>query len=304
MSGMVLGLDIGGTKIAAGLVNADGEITGLASAATPTEGGRSAIVAGVLELAREVCRGAVIGAIGVGTAGVVDPRTQIISSATEVLPGWQGADLGAPLRDALGVPVTVINDVHAHGLGEANFGAGRGRDSVLVVAVGTGIGGAMVIDGRLMVGETGAAGHIGHVPVPQAVGMLCSCGRTGHVEAIASGASMARSYQMATGLDRPIAASEVVRLATVDERAHQVVTQAGFALGVSVGGLVNTLDPSVVVLTGGLAGSPQMWWDMVRSGFADTVLPALADTPIVGGDLAGAAGVIGAAYASRQGAQP
>mgnify|MGYP001057097949 CR=1 FL=1 len=304
MSGTVLGLDIGGTKIAAGLVDADGEVTGLTSAATPIEGGQPAIVAGVLRLAQEVRRDTAIDAVGVGTAGVVDPLTQIVSSATDVLPGWRGADLAAPLSESLGVPVTVINDVHAHGLGEAHFGAGRGRRSVLVVAAGTGIGGAIVVDGHLMTGESGAAGHIGHVSVPQAAGMVCSCGRTGHVEAIASGAAMARNYQAAAVLDRPLAAAEIVRLVSVDDRAREVVTSAGFALGVSVGGLVNTLNPSVVVVTGGLAGSPQIWWDSVRGGFAETVLPALAQTPIVAGGVTDAAGVIGAAYAARQGAQP
>ncbi len=245
-----------------------------------------------------------IDAVGVGTAGVVDPHTQIVSSATAVLPGWQGTDLAAPLSASLGVPVTVINDVHAHGLGEAHFGAGRGRHSVLVVAVGTGIGGAMVVGGHLMAGDSGAAGHIGHVPVPQAAGMVCSCGRTGHVEAIASGAAMARSYQAVAVLDRPITAAQIVGLAAVDDRARDVVTTAGFALGVSVGGLVNTLNPSVLVGTGGLAGAPQIWWESVRGGFAVTVLPALANTPIMAGGVTDAAGVIGAAYAARQGAGP
>src|SRR5699024_8940153 len=120
--------------------------------------------------------------IGVGAAGVIDPVTGTVVSATDSLSGWTGTRLVAELEARTQLRVRAVNDVHAHALGEAWSGASRGTSSSLLVAAGTGIGGGILWDGRLVTGRNSAAGHIGHLPAPAAAGLPCPCGATGHVE--------------------------------------------------------------------------------------------------------------------------
>ncbi len=133
--------------------------------------------------------------IGIGAAGVIDPVTGTVVSATESLPGWAGTDVVSELSARTDLPVRVVNDVHAHALGEAAAGASRGTRSSLLVAAGTGIGGGFITDGHLLTGRNSAAGHIGHVPSAAAAGLDCPCGGTGHVEAIASGPAILETYR-------------------------------------------------------------------------------------------------------------
>jgi len=133
--------------------------------------------------------------IGIGAAGVIDPVTGTVVSATDSLPGWAGTDLVSEISARTGLPVRAVNDVHAHALGEAAVGASRGARSSLLVAAGTGIGGGFITDGHLLTGRNSAAGHIGHVPSAAAAGLDCPCGGGGHVEAIASGPAILNTYR-------------------------------------------------------------------------------------------------------------
>lgn len=142
--------------------------------------------------------------IGIASAGVINPATGVVVSATESLAGWAGTELTAELESRTGQPVRAVNDVHAHALGEAAAGASRGMSSSLLVAAGTGIGGGAIISGSLLTGRNSAAGHIGHVPSSAAAGLLCPCGGTGHLEAIASGPAILATYQrLLRGDDSP-----------------------------------------------------------------------------------------------------
>ena len=133
--------------------------------------------------------------LGIGAAGVIDPATGTVVSATDSLPGWAGTDLVSELSARTGLAVRAVNDVHAHALGESVAGASRGSASSLLVAAGTGIGGGFITDGHLLTGRNSAAGHIGHVPSAAAAGLDCPCGGTGHVEAIASGPAILATYR-------------------------------------------------------------------------------------------------------------
>ena len=225
-------VDVGGTKIRAGSV-IDGELAHVRSVPTPAADGAQAVLNTIAEVAAAVIaetsgshgagsasRGAVSGSqgagstssaaesrggdgsgsdftwrIGIGAAGVIDPVTGTVVSATESLPGWAGTDLVAELTARTGLPVRVVNDVHAHALGEAAAGASRDSRSSLLVAAGTGIGGGFITKGHLLTGRNSAAGHIGHVPSAAAAGLACPCGGTGHVEAIASGPAILETYR-------------------------------------------------------------------------------------------------------------
>ena len=190
----VLAVDIGGTKINAAVVDAaigdqrasEPSLTlhgPVLQCATPAAQGAQAVVRAAQDLGDRALAAADVRAeaVGIATAGVVDLPSGTIAHATDALPGWPGTDLAAPFVAALGTPCSVLNDVHAHGMGEALLGAGRGLRSLLMVAVGTGIGGAFIHDGEVVTGTHGAAGHLGHLPCPEAEGLPCTCGRTGHL---------------------------------------------------------------------------------------------------------------------------
>ena len=198
----IIAVDVGGTKIRAGSV-VDGVLGHVRTVPTPASAGAQAILDAIAEAAAAVIaedeagRGAAVSEwrIGVGAAGVIDPVTGTVVSATDSLSGWAGTRLVAELEAHTQLRVRAVNDVHAHALGEAWSGASRGTGSSLLVAAGTGIGGGILWDRRLVTGRNSAAGHIGHLPAPAAAGLPCPCGATGHVEAIASGPAILATYR-------------------------------------------------------------------------------------------------------------
>lgn len=291
-SGLVGAVDIGGTKIAAAAVDADGAVSRLRTVGTPAGAGPDAVLQAVRDLVGDL-RG--VRALGVGCAGVVHPATGDVISATDTIAGWAGTSLRGELSDRLGLPVAVVNDVHAHAVGESWHGAGASAGSMLLVTAGTGIGGAWTVAGQLVVGAKGAAGHVGHVPVAAATGRRCTCGAEGHVEAVASGPAMTAEYGRRSGT--PVSAlSEVVTAAEAgDEDAIGVLARGGAALGSAVGGVVNVLDPDLVVIGGGVAAGGAHWWSALRAAATAELLPATRGVRIVPSVLGGRAALLGAA---------
>ncbi|MEU1384897.1 MULTISPECIES: ROK family protein [unclassified Nonomuraea] len=205
----VLGIDIGGTKTAAALIPATPgtEIRLPARVPTPAGGGAAAVLAAALDLAEDRlaqarAAGMDVIACGVGSAGTIGDNG-VVTHATDALPGWRGTDLATAFTERLGLPVTVLNDVHAWALGEARHGAARGSRLALVLTIGTGVGGALVRDGELLRGRNGMAGSLGHTPAvlpPNAdADRPCPCGATGHLEAYASGPAILSAYHARGG---------------------------------------------------------------------------------------------------------
>lgn len=334
--GPAVAIDIGGTKIHAALVDPPDIDASRGGSETLHEGNTSARGVGAVPRIRgEVLRcptpasdgpRAVIdaasalaqraldshglerpAAVGVASAGIIDAATGAVAHATDALPGWPGTRLREAVVERFAAPTAVLNDVHAHGLGEALFGVGAGRASMLMVAVGTGVGGAYVRDGAVDTGATGAAGHVGHLAVPEADGLLCSCGRTGHLEALAAGPAIARLYARRTrALPHRTAAQTAAlttreiaqRAADGDELARDCLTLAGRATGRMIGGLLNVLDPAVVAVTGGVAASGPIWWAALRDGVAHDAMDATAATPVLEAAAGEHAALLGAAHAA------
>ena len=299
-------MDIGGTKIAAGVVTLGGEAPVVeAVEKVPTaamEGGR-AVLARVLEAIRGAlarAEGEVAG-VGISSAGVIDPRTGDVTFANDLMPGWGGTALGAAVTKEFGLPCRVLNDVHAHALGEARWGGGRDAQSCLVVAVGTGIGGAFVERGQIMLGAHDEAGHIGHICCPAAAGVPCSCGATGHLEPVAAGPGIIDEYVRlggdATQADgTPMDGAEIDRRAAAgDEAAKAAEARAGHALGEVLGSMCNMLDPTCVILSGSVAQCGPNWSGAMRESFLGQAMPPVQKTPVVDGELGGNAPLIGAA---------
>lgn len=294
----VAGVDIGGTKIAVATVDGSGSITATAQAPTPTQGSR-AILDRVATLIGEL--GAQVAAVGVGSAGVIDPRTGVVTSATDSIPGWAGTELRDQLCLRLNLPVAVDNDVHAHALGEYRQGQLKDADCALMVTVGTGIGASLLLQGQVHRGSHATAGHLGHLPTPAATGRRCPCGSRGHLEAVASGPAMMASYHDRGGAAASDLAEVTARADAGDNLAHAVIVEAATALGTMLGGLANLLDPDRLVIAGGVASCGDRWWDALRDSANKELLPALADTTrIRSSSLGGDGALLGAAYLARQ----
>lgn len=268
-AGYRMGIDLGGTKILAAVVGADGAILGVAKKKTKSELGPDAVIKHIVDTAGEAASDAkvslkAIAGVGVGAPGPVDFETGVVYSAPN-LAGWEEIPLGARLQASLGVPVRVDNDVNLGTLGELHLGAGRGCRHMIGVFVGTGVGGGIVIDGKLHRGARYAAGEIGHICL-QPDGPLCGCGRRGCVEAFASRTAMERMVRAGLAEGRPsvlvdlLAAendrltSGVIKQALEQEDAlmAEAVGQAQRYLGQLVASLVNALDPEMIVFGGGV----------------------------------------------------
>jgi len=297
MTRLILGVDVGGTSTAAGAVTSDGDVIGWQSA--PTRGATdpvammTALIAGVRKAVGY--RADTIEAVGVGVPGPVDAAHGRIGEPVTHVPALAGRPLGPELRERLRLPVFVDNDVNALALGEWMFGAGKGSHSLVVLAVGTGIGAGIVIGGRVVRGVAGFGGELGHVPV-KFDGPRCFCGGRGCVSVYASGRGIADAARarvagnphavlVRAAADDPqgITAPLVFRAAAEgDVVAASIVDEACQAMGAMLGIIVNGLNPKVIVITGGVAQSLLSLEPKILGAAAEyTLTRALAATRII-----------------------
>lgn len=277
----VFGVDIGGTKIAAGRVTEQGDVDGpVLTTPTPAARGPQAVLDAVAALLRQLDdRG--VTAAGVSSAGVIDSSTGTVIGSTASISSWAGTPLSHHLSHVIGCPVFALGDGHAFALGEAVYGSARSATSLLVLAVGTGVGGSYVRDRQPLTGSHWAGGHFGHLAVPQAEGLPCDCGKFGHLEAIGSGPGMVRWYHRHGGDPRLLDARELFTNASADVTAADAIDLGAAAVGTAAGGLVNAFDPDVVVIAGGLSQAGPRWEQPLRDSFTHTLIPALCDTPLI-----------------------
>lgn len=314
----MLGIDLGGTKILGAVVDQEGRILGMSKKKTKSERGVDAVIDRIADVAREAVDEAdldmdAIQAVGIGAPGVADHTVGVVEFAPN-LPDWTNIPLGPRLSEILGVPVFVENDVNAGTFGEAVVGAGRGFSSVVGVFPGTGIGGGIVLDGRLWRGARNAAAEIGHMVV-LIDGPRCGCGRRGCIEALAARTAIERDIwgeirggrsSMISGELKPgdRIRSGLLRdaLDSNDPVVTDVMYRASVHLGIFNASLVNALDPECIVYGGG-----------VIEACGDFMLPIIRETtyrylirpvdpvqlPIVTAALGDNANIIGAAMLAR-----
>jgi fructokinase len=291
---MRIGVDLGGTKIEAVALDADGTIVARQRVPTPRddyEATVDAIVSLVTRIEREIGRRA---SVGVGIPGILSPATGLVKNANSV---WLiGRPLDVDLAARLGRPVRIENDANCFALSEALDGAGRGAEVVFGVIVGTGTGGGIVVRGALLRGRHRIAGEWGHNPLPwpqedEWPGPACYCGRSGCIETFLSGPGLARAYEAATG-ERLEAVDIAQRAAAGEAAAAAVLARYEDRMARALASVINVLDPDVIVLGGGLANIarlygnvPRLWGRFVFSDRADTPL-----VPPVHGPTSGARG--------------
>jgi glucokinase len=305
-----IGIDLGGTKIAGVLVSATGVVVAQERVATRPEEGYAAVIARMAECARrlqQAVREPVAG-IGVGAAGMTDSRTGVVIGASNLK--WTNVPLRNLLTDHLradgSVPIWVDKDTNAAALGEMLYGAGRGSRDFLYVTVGSGIGGGMVLGGRLYRGAREGASEVGHLVIdPQ--GPLCGCGKRGCVEALASGPAIARQAQAALreqGLStwrevklEAISAVEVVEAARAgDALALSILEHAGRTIGIALAYYVDINNPDRIIVGGGVAEAGELLLGPIRRTLEQRALPVNAQTAqVLPAGLGSESGAVGAA---------
>jgi glucokinase len=276
VSEVTIGVDVGGTTVAAGLVTADGQVLEHVQAPTHARGPGSALetIVEVLDRLRDRARGrgVAVSGVGVGIPGTVDAERGVVGVDVNYVPELAGAPLAERLGARVDAPVFVDNDVNALVLAEWAWGAGRGARSLVMLALGTGVGGGIVLDGRLQRGAAGSAGELGHVPIAFD-GPPCICGGRGCLKAFVSGTDIARRAEERLG--RPVGAAEVFQLAATGEAAAAaIVDEVCRALGAGLAVIVNGLNPERVVLAGSVAKSLRPLEARIRASLADYAFAA------------------------------
>ena len=288
-----LGLDLGGTNIKWVVVErsgADWRSLGRDQVATPADDGPDAVVAGLIEVGERAIAGwPGIASVGIGVPGLYDPTHGTTRFLVNIHGAWAGKPVAGPVSAALGLPAALINDARAFGVGELRLGAGRGASSMIGFTLGTGVGGVIVIDGRVVLGHDGTAGELGHQTI-EPDGPWCGCGNRGCLEAFA------RADQIAAICGTTTAEEAVERARAGDALAMEGLAQVGRYLGIGIGNMITVITPDRVVIGGGIAAALDLLLPPIRSELARRVrTTAVDEVEIVAAELGTWAGAIGAA---------
>ncbi|NJP90689.1 ROK family glucokinase [Nonomuraea sp. FMUSA5-5] len=308
---LTIGVDIGGTKVAAGVVDDNGEI--VEHTLRPTAADRPDVVAEtVADVVRELSRDRTIEAVGVGAAGFVDETRSVVRFAPNL--AWREEPLQKKISDLVGLPVVIENDANAMAWGETRFGAGRGQSHVVCLTLGTGIGGGIVIGGELYRGRWGMGAELGHMQVLPG-GRQCGCGNIGCWEQYASGQALVKDAReiaeaqperarILLGLaGGKIEGEEVTEAARQgDEASLDAFGSLADWLGQGMADLAAVLDPGCFIVGGGVSRAADLFIDRARQAFAERLTGhghrPLAEIRLA--ELGASAGVVGAADLARQ----
>ena len=309
-----IGIDVGGTKVLGGVIDENGKVLATARKDTPRQGG-SALTAAIADIAKELLQEFTVTSVGVSAAGFVssDRKTML---ATPNIADWNGVNLDSELSQLIGVRVVIENDANAAAWGEAKFGAGRNQDHLMMLTVGTGIGGGIVVNGALYRGAFGIAAEFGHLRVVPD-GHLCGCGARGCFEQYASGNALLRHAREAINASPEVARNLLSRGdGTVAGLTGQAITQAardgdpvalaafnttGQWLGAGIASLSVLLDPACVVIGGGVIDAGEILLAPTRESLQRN-MPFAGKHPypeIIAAELGNEAGLVGVADLAR-----
>jgi glucokinase len=324
MINKMIGCDLGGTNLRAGVVDIQtGLITNLTSIPTQAREGHDAVVARIVKLIEDVIQESGIpktkfDGIGIGVPGVLNPTDGMVLFLPNLHDGWKNVPLSDMVGSSIGLPVYLINDVRAITLGEWKYGAGMGANSMVCFAIGTGIGGGVVVNNRLVMGFNGTAGELGHMMI-EPDGPQCGCGNHGCLEAYASGPAIAAMGIKAVIQGRTTRIGEMVGY-DVNKITPQVIAEAahkgdpiakdiyeyvGKLIGVAAANISVAIGPERIVIGGGVSSAGDLLLDPIRRAIQDRiyVMPKERIT-VEAAKLGDQAGILGSAYwASLKGYQ-
>jgi glucokinase len=309
---LVVGIDLGGSHVTAAVVDAAGTVWARAKRDIDRHKPAAALLGDdVASTVRDAVQQAGLSlreivSIGMGLPGNIDRARGVCRFSPNF--GWRDVEVAKPLEQVLEVPVYLLNDVRSHTLGELHFGAGKGVASFVMLALGTGIGGGIVIGGRLLEGSHSGGGELGHITV-EPDGPACGCGSHGCVEALGAAPALARAGREAVaagkapGLAALAGSPEAIQGSTITQAAQagdvgslEVLAQVGRYVGIAVASVITTLDPDLVLIGGGVAAAGDLLLEPLRAevGRRCRMIPEGA-TPIRRAALLEEAGVMGAA---------
>ena len=286
MKELFASVDLGGTKIAAAIAGSDGEILAEGRVPTNSHEGPAAVLLRIAGLVGDLAArlGAQPVAVGMGVPGLVDVRTGVTQFLPNLPSQWRGVPVGQTLSTTLGCPVFLLNDARMATLGEFTFGRGRSADTMIFFTIGTGIGGGIIVDGKLRLGPLGAAGELGHQTI-QRDGPLCGCGNRGCLEALASGPALVGEgvrllhsglapilFEMVSGNAGAVTPKEMGAAARAGDTAvREAITRTATWLGIGIANMVTALHPDLVVLGGSVAALDDLLLEPVRETVKERV---------------------------------
>ncbi len=297
-----IGIDLGGSKIALGLVSPADEILARRRIDTNADAGLERVVERIADeveaLAATLASEEAVAAVGVGAPGPLDHiKGELLTLVN--LPGISNTPLRRVLSERLSLPVALDHDAKAAALGEFHFGAGRGRDSMIYIVIGTGVGAAIIYQGALLYGEGNSAGECGHMTVDPR-GRPCHCGSRGCLEAYTGGPALSRQYAEMTG-DDITGADIAARARSGDVQALQVFTDAGRALGIAIASLAMTLNIETFVIGGSVTKAGDLLLEPARETLPGYAFRAVSErVRVVASELGEDAAILGAAHMARR----
>lgn len=313
---LTIGVDLGGTKIATVLVDGDGSILAEDRRPTEAEKGVSGVIANIAASVRATAGASLdrVAVAGLGAPGPLNCGQGLIYNAPN-LPGWNDVPIVRLLEEEIGVPVVLENDANAAACGEWALGAGRGTRDMIYLTISTGIGGGIIIGGRIHHGRDDGAGEVGHMTIlPD--GPFCGCGRRGCWEALCSGTGIAAAMRrrlaggersaalsLAGGDPAAVTSAHIARAAREgDATAAAVMEEAVSYMAIGIANLIHLLNPEIIVIGGGVAKLGDQLFVPLRAKVAERAYPAMVkDLPIVPAALGDRAGLLGAAMAAKIG---
>ncbi len=315
-SGFVVGLDLGGTKILSVCLDASLSVVDRDYRETKAEDGPEAVIARMVKSVLAASEGRVLRAIGVSAPGPLDIARGIVTEAPN-LPGWINIPLQQRIRELLALPAWIENDANAAALAENRLGAGRGSRHMVLIAIGTGVGGGLILDGALYHGASGGAGEVGHMIVDPG-GAVCGCGRSGCLEAVSAGRALDKAALRIAAAEPDGALARIARddgeepdarildlaAAAGDASSIEALTRAGGFLGAGLTNLTNLLNPDVVVIGGSVRKSEIYVRSAVEVLDREAFAQHRADVRVVQAELGDEAPAIGAALIALENLSP
>jgi glucokinase len=315
MKQYIIGIDVGGTKVAGGLVTRKGKLSNAQVVPTYADKGFKKSLSQITTLIGRLVRAAGgesnVGGIGICAPGPLNPKTGVVLNPPN-LPGWRNIHLTKLVEKEFGVPAKLENDANAAGLAEVLFGAAVGYKDIFYVTVSTGIGTGVIIDGKIYHGKNGIAGEGGHVSIDYHSPYHCGCGNYGCIEALAAGPGMARrarvmleqEHSMPSLLrDQTHGHTEEITPQLIQDAARQgdsiakrILDDTGLYLGIWLGGMISLFDPDAIIIGGGVSHIGRPLFDKIRATIpSHTINGFAASTPVLPAKLKNNVGVYGAA---------
>ena len=304
-----LGVDIGGTAVKIGKVTEDGAVLESESYSVNFDGYETPILQTVLKSCREFmelhnmnpgnCQG-----IGVSATGAVNTKTGCVDGSAGHIRNWEHSRIKEAMEQEFGIQTTVINDANAAALGEVWTGAARNRENVVVVTIGTGVGGGIIVDGNILLGKNGFAGEIGHIPI-QISGELCSCGNRGCLERYGSASALVREVRKAVkdgrinGLsENDIDGRKIFALADHGDKVIlEIIDRWIDCITSGIVGLVHIFNPDLILIGGGVSAQEEYFIRPLRNKVKEHVMPHFAyGLDLRAASLGNEAGMVGAVY--------